>query len=88
MDLRKPAAPTVMSAFHTTIGGRFESLATLVDEHAKIDSVATHFNKAVTDTATELFGKLCRKRKPWVIPESLDLGDQRQDLKEKSNEFD
>ena len=70
-----------MSAFQATIGGRFAPLAKLEDEDADLDSMVTHFNKAVTDTAAQLLGKKRRKRKPWVTPEILDLGDQRRDLK-------
>ena len=62
-----------MSAFQATIGGRFAPLATLVDEDADLDSIVTHFNKAVTDTAAELHGKQRRKRKPWVTHETLAL---------------
>ena len=72
-----------MSAFQATIGGRFAPLATLVDEDADLDSMVTHFNKAVIDTAAELLGKQRRKRKPWVTPEILDLCDQRRNLKKK-----
>ena len=79
-----------MSAFQATLGGRFAPLATLVhvhvDEDTDLDSMVTHFNKAVTDTAAELLGKQHRKRKPWVIPEILDLCDQRRDLKKKRGE--
>ena len=82
-DLEKLNDPTVMSAFQATIGGRFAPPATLVDEDADLDSMVTHFNKAVTDTAAELLGKQRRKRKPWVTPEILDLYDQRRDLKKK-----
>ena len=82
-DLEKLNDPTVMSAFRTTIGGRFASLAMLVDEDADLDSMATNFNKAVTDTAAEFLGKQRRKRKSWVTPEILDLCDQRRDLKKK-----
>ena len=53
-----------MSAFQATIGGRFAPLAMLVDEDADLDSMVTHFNKAVTDTAAEPLGKQRRKRKP------------------------
>ena len=56
----------------------------LVDEDA--DSMVTHFNKAVTETAAKLLDKQCRKRKPWVTHESLDLCDQRQDLKKNRSE--
>ena len=73
-DLEKLNDPTVMSAFRATIGGRFAPLATQ-DEDAGLDSMVTHFNKAVTDTAAELLGKQRRKRKPWVTPEILDLCD-------------
>ena len=82
-DHEKLNDPTVMSAFQATIGGRFAPLATLVDEDADLDSMVTHFNKAVTDTAAELLGKQCWKRKPWVTPEIFDLCDQRQDLKKQ-----
>ena len=82
-DLEKLNDPTVMGAFQATIGGRFAPLATLVDEDADLDAMATHFNKAVTDTAAELLGKQRRKRKSWVTPEILDLCDQRRDLKKK-----
>ena len=82
-DLEKLKDPTVMSAFPVTVGGRFASLATLVDEDADLDSMVTHFNKAVTDTAAELLGKQRRKRKPWVTPEILNLCDHRRDLKKR-----
>ena len=61
-DIEKLNDPTVMSAFQATIGGRFAPLATLVDEDVDLDSMVTHFNKAVTDTAAE----------PWVTPDILD----------------
>ena len=63
-----------------------QPLATLVDKDADLDSMITHFNKEVTDTAAELLGKQRRKRKPWVTPEIFDLGDQRRDLKKKRGE--
>ena len=42
----------------------WQALATLVDEDTDLDSIVTHFNKAVTDTAAKLPGKQRRKRKP------------------------
>ena len=74
------------SAFLATIGGRFAPLATLLDKDADLDSMVTHFNKAVTDTAAELLGKQRRKRKPWVTHEILDLCDRRRDLKKQRGE--
>ena len=58
----------------------------MVDEDVDLDSMVTHFNKAVTDTAAELLGKHHQKRKPWVTPEQLPLSDQRRDLKKKRGE--
>ena len=87
-DLEKLNDPTVMSAFQATIGGRFAPLATLVDEDAVLDSVATHFNKSVTDTTAKRLGKQRRKRKPWVSTETLELCDQTRDLKKKRSETD
>ena len=63
-DHEKLNDPTVMRDFQRTIGGRFAPVATLVDEDTDLDSIVTHFNKAVTDTAAELIGKQRRKRKP------------------------
>ena len=54
----------MMSVFQVTIGGRFAPLVTLVDDDADLDSMVTHFNKAVTDTAADTLGKQRRKRKP------------------------
>ena len=67
-DLEKLNDPTVMRAFQATIGDRFAPLAMLVDEDADLDSMATHFNKAITDTPAELLGKQRRKRKSLVTP--------------------
>ena len=82
-ELEKLNDPTVISAFSATIGGRFAPRATLVDEDADLDSMVTHFNKAVTCTAAELLGKHRWKRKHWVAPKILDLCDQRRDLKKR-----
>ena len=69
---RKPSQPkirfdheklndlTLMSAFQATKGGRFAPLATLVEGDTDLDSMVTHFNKAVTDTAAELPGNAGR----------------------------
>ena len=38
----------------------FAPLATLVDGDADLDSMVTHFNKAITDTAAELLGNAGR----------------------------
>ena len=46
-------------------------LAMLVDEDADLDSMVTHFNKAVTDTAAELLGKQARRGSPGLPLRSL-----------------
>ena len=60
--------------------------STVVDEDADLDSMVTHFNKALTDIAAERLGEQRRKRKSWVTPEILDLCDQRRNLKKKRGE--
>ena len=52
------------------------------DEDADLDSMVTHFNKAVTDTTAELLGK----SKICVTPHILDLCDQKRDLKKERGE--
>ena len=47
--------------------------ATSVNGSCDLDSMVTHFNKTVTETAAELLGKQRQKREPWVTPEILDL---------------
>ena len=74
---------TVLCPFEAIIGSRFASLASLVDDYADLDSMVTHFNNAVIDTAAKLLGKQRRKRKPLVTPEIHDLCDERRDLKKK-----
>ena len=55
-----------MSAFQATIGGRFAPLATLVDEDADLDSMVTHFNKAVTDTAANFLASNAGRGSPGL----------------------
>ena len=68
-----------------TICSRCASLVTLVDEDTDLDSMVTHFNKAVSDSADELLCKQRQTRKPWVTPEILELCDQIRDLKKQRN---
>ena len=41
-----------------------------------MDSMITTFNTAVTETASEILGKHCQKKKPLVTAEILDLCDK------------
>ena len=45
------------------IGGRFAPLTILTNEDTDIDSMITTFNTAVTETASEILGKHCQKKK-------------------------
>ena len=53
-----------------------------------LDSVITIFNTAVTETASEILGKHCEKRKPWVTAEILDLYHRRRELRKKTQRFE
>ena len=48
----------------------------------------TTFNTAVTETASEILGKHCQKKKTWVTAEILDLCDKRRELRKKRFEHE
>ena len=56
--------PTVIIAFHATIGVGFTPLPMLVDEDADLDSMVTHFNKATTQQLNFLASNAGRGS-PW-----------------------
>ena len=43
----------------------------------------TTFNTAVTETASEIFGKHRQKKKPWITAEILGLCNKRRELRKK-----
>ena len=43
----------------------------------------TTFNTAVTETTSEILGKHCQKKKPWITAEILDLYGKRRELRKK-----
>ena len=53
------------------------------NEDTDIDSKITTFNTAVTETASEVLGKHCQKKKLWVTAEILDLCTKRRELRKK-----
>ena len=55
------------------IGGKFVPLTIMNNEDTDLDSLITTFNTAVTETASEILGKHCLKKEPWVTTEILDL---------------
>ena len=65
------------------IGGRFAPLTIMSNEDTDTDSLITTFSTTVTETASEILGKHCQKKKPWVTAEILDLCDKRRELRKK-----
>ena len=49
-----------------------------------MDSMITTNNTAVTDTASEILGKECRRKSPWLTRDVLDI--ERRDLKKRRYE--
>ena len=43
----------------------------------------TTYISAVTDVASEIHGKDCRRKRPWVTRDVFDLCDERRDLKKR-----
>ena len=62
---------------------RLVHLTIMSNDDTDIDSMITTFNTAVTDTASEIFGKHRQKKKPWVSPELVALSDKRRELKKE-----
>ena len=65
------------------IGRKFAPLTIMSNEHTDIDLMITTFNTAVTETASEIFGKHRQKKKPWVTAEIVYLCDKRRELRKK-----
>ena len=59
------------------IGVRFAPLTIMSNADTDIDSMITTFNTAVTETASEILGKHCLKKEPWVTTEILDLREKK-----------
>ena len=55
-------------------------------EDTDIESMITTFNTAMTETASEILGKHCQKKKPWITAEILDLCNKRRELRKKKIE--
>ena len=62
-DLEKLRDPDMAGTFQATIGGKFAPLINLRDDDIDIDSMITTYNTAMTDTASEIPGKECRRKK-------------------------
>ena len=51
-----------------------------------MDTMITTYNTEVTDAAKEILGKECRRKKPWITKDVLDLCDERKALKQQQYE--
>ena len=71
-DLEKLKDPSVLETFQAVIGGKFAPVTIMNNEDTDMDSMITTFNTAVTETASEILGKHCQKKKPRVTAEILD----------------
>ena len=61
-DLEKLKVSNVLESFQAMIGGRFAPLTIMSNEDTDRDSMNTTFNTAVTETASEIFGKHRQKK--------------------------
>ena len=85
-DLEKLKDPSVLETFQAMTGGKFAPLTNMSNEGTDTDSMITTFSTAVTETASEILGKHCQKKKPWVTAEILDLCNKRRELRKKKIE--
>ena len=75
-DLKKLKDPNMLETFQA-----LAPLTIMSNVDTDKDSMITTFNTAVTETASEILGKHCRKKKPWITAEILDLCDKRRELR-------
>ena len=65
------------------ISGKFAPLTIMSNEETDKDSMITAFNTAVIETASEILGRHCQKKKPWITAKILDLCNKRRELRKK-----
>ena len=63
-DLEKLRHPDVACIFQATIGGKFAPLIGLIDEDMDMHTMIITYNTTMTDAASEILGKECRRKKP------------------------
>ena len=63
----------MVCTFQATIDGNFAPLIGLRDEDTDINKMIATYNIAVAEAASEIQGKECRRKKPWVTRDVLDL---------------
>ena len=57
------------------IGGKFTPLTLLNADDTEVDTLVNSFNKALTESASEVSGKRRAVKRPWVTASILDLCD-------------
>ena len=72
LDLKKLSDHDVSCTFQAKIGGKFASLISLYEDMDK-DTMITIYNTTLTDAASEILGKECRRKKPLITKDVLDL---------------
>ena len=70
-DLEKPKDHNVLETFQAMIGGKFAPLTIMDNEDTDLNSMITTFNTAVIETASEILGKHCLKKKPGSLQKFL-----------------
>ena len=68
------------------IGGQFAPPTLLNADHTEVDTLVNSFSKALTESASEILGKLRAVERPWVKTSILDLCDERRALKKGRHE--
>ena len=76
----------ILALYSVTLGVKFAPLIGLWDNDMGIYTMITTYNTALTDAASEILGKDCRRKKPWVTKDVLNLCDDRRDLKKRRYE--
>ena len=68
------------------IGCKFAPPTLLNADHTEVDTLVNSFNKALTESASEILGKRRVLKTPWVTTSILDLCDERRALKKRRHE--
>ena len=85
-DLKKLKDPQVADAFQAMIGCKFAPPTLLNADHTEVDTLVNSFNKALTESASEILGKHRAVKRPWVTTSILNLCDERRALKKGRHE--
>ena len=83
-DLEKLKDPNVLESFQAMIGSKCAPRTIMNNEDTDMNSMNTTFNTAMSETALEIPGKHCQKKKPWGTAEILGLCDKRRELRKKT----